>query len=124
MITIRAAPRLRADLPGLAGGRALVIDYFASARCGMAVGDITADFGPQPPAATHVKLANLEGVPVFAERRLVSLLEQAGPSLDLRRLPFGRRLQVNLERPEQWLEFLERPGIVRHRRFPTRGGQT
>jgi hypothetical protein len=61
MITIRAAPRLRAELPGLAGGRALVIDYFASARCGMAVGDITADFGPQPPAETHVKLANLEG---------------------------------------------------------------
>jgi hypothetical protein len=88
------------------------------------VGDITADFGPQPAAETYVKLADLDGVPVFAEGRLVPLLEQTATSLDLRRLPFGRHLRVTLDRPERWLEFLERPGIARHRRFPTRRGQT
>jgi hypothetical protein len=86
----------------------------------VAVGDITADFGPQPPPETHVKVVELEGVPVFAEGRLVSLLEQAGPSLDLRRLPFGRRLHVKLDRSELWLDFLERPGVVRCRSFQRR----
>ncbi len=113
MITLTAAPRLRGKLSRLAQGRSLVIDYFASALCGVVVGDITADFRPQPPSDTHVRLVELEGVPVFAERRLVPLLEQTALSLDLRRLPIGRRLLVKLDRPEQWLDFLDRPGIAR-----------
>jgi hypothetical protein len=89
------------------------IDYFAGARCGVVVGDITADFGPQPPSETHVRLAELDGVPVFAERRLVSLLHESGPTLDVRRWPIGQRLTVSLDRPEKWLEFLDLPGIAR-----------
>jgi len=113
MITVGATPRLRADLSSLARGRSLVIDYFASARCGVVVGDITADFQQQPPSETHVRLVELEGVPVFAERRLVEVLEESVPTLDLGRLPIGRRLTVRLDLPEKWLEFLDRPGIAR-----------
>jgi len=113
MTSVRAAVRLRAQLQDLAAGRALVIDYFAGARCGVVVGDITADFGPQPPSETHVRLEDIDGTPVFAERRLVSLLDESVPTLDVRRWPIGRRLTVSLDRPEKWLEFLERPGIAR-----------
>ena len=113
MTSIKAAPALRAQLPDLAAGRALVIDYFATARCCVVVGDITADFRPQPPSETHVRLEDVDGIPVFAERRLISLLDESAPTLDVRRWPIGRRLTVRLDRPEKWLEFLERPGIAR-----------
>lgn len=111
LINIRAGPRLSAELRSLARGRAIVIDYFASGRCGVVVGDITADFAPPPPTATHSEVRAIDGVRVFAERRLVPLLEETAVTLDLRRLPFGRRLGVMLDRPERWLDFLERPGI-------------
>ena len=113
MTSVKAAPALRAKLPDLAAGRALVIDYFATARCCVVVGDITADFRPQPPSETHVRLEDVDGIPVFAERRLVSLLDESATTLDVRRWPIGRRLTVSLDRPEKWLEFLERPGIAR-----------
>ena len=113
MPPIMASPRLRAELPGQARGRAIVIDYFASARCGLVIGDITARFGPDPRPETYVRLSDLEGVPVLAERRLVPLLDESALTLDLSRLPFGSRLRVRLDRPERWLEFLDRPGIAR-----------
>jgi hypothetical protein len=114
---IKATPRLRAELPRLAAGRALVIDYFASARGGVVVGDLTVDFGPEPEARTHAKLAELDGIPVYAARRLLPLLDESGPSLDARRLPFGRRMQLILDRPEHWLDFPQEPGVVRRRGF-------
>ena len=113
MVAIMASPRLRARLPSLARGRALVVDYFASARCGVVVGDITARFGPDPRPEAFVRLRDLEGVAVFVERRLVTLLEESAPTLDLSRWPIGHRLNVGLDRPERWLEFLDRPGIAR-----------
>jgi hypothetical protein len=111
-VPVRTASRLRADLPALASGRALVIDYFASARCGTVVGDITADLGNVPPPGTHAQLDDVAGVPVYAERRLLPLLEEAGLQLEPRRLPFGRAVRVRLDRPELWLDFLECPGVA------------
>jgi hypothetical protein len=113
MITVSAASRLRADLPRLAAGRSLVIDYFASDRCGVVVGDITAGFESAPTPRTHVKIAELQGVPVFAESELVPLLEQTALVVDLGRLPFRHGLVVRLDRPERWLDSLERPGVAR-----------
>ena len=113
---VNATSRLRAELPRLVAGRAVIIDSFASARCGVVVGDLTVDFGPEPDARTHAKLAEIEGVPVYAEARLVPLLEESGPSLDRRRLPFGRLVQLTLDQPEHWLDFLQKPGVVRRRR--------
>jgi hypothetical protein len=60
-------------------------------------------------------VADVEGVPVLAERRLVRMLEQTRIFLDLRRLPFGERLAIYLDPPDRWLEFLQRPGVVRRR---------
>jgi hypothetical protein len=80
------------------------------------VGDLTADIGPLPPPETHAEVAELDGIPVFADRRLESLLEGASIELDLHRLPFLPGLAVRLEPPERWLEFLERPGVAHPRR--------
>ena len=110
MSTITAAPRLRSHLPELARGKVIVIDYFASGRCGVVVGDITAGFAAVPPSDTHVELADLDGVRVFAEARLIPLLEKTAVTLDRRRLPFGPRLAIRLDRSERWLEFLQQPG--------------
>jgi len=116
MARVRATPRLRGRLPGLAAGRMLVIDNFASARCGVVVGDITTYFGPLPPPETHAEVAERDGIPVLADRRLVPLLEGASIELDLRRLPSLPGLAGGLEPPERWLEFLERPGVAHPRR--------
>jgi hypothetical protein len=119
MPIVTTTPRLQADLTHLARGRAIVIDYFASARCGVVVGDITANFDASPPSETHVRLPNVEGVPVFAEPRLIRLLEESMATIDRPLLPMGDGLALMLGRPEKWLEFLDRPGISRpwwHRR--------
>ncbi len=121
MADVRASPRLGPKLAALSRGRALVIDYFASARCGPAVGDVTAGFVPDPSTETYARMNDLQGVPVFAERRLVPLLEETTLVLDLRRLSLGDRLAVYLEPPERWLEFLERPGVL-GRATPDRQG--
>ncbi len=112
MITIGVAPRLRGALRELAAGRAVLVDYFVSARCGVVVGDLTADFGIEPSVATHARLDDIDGVPVFAERRLLPLLDESGPSIERRRLPFGSAIGLRLDRPERWLAFLERPGVA------------
>jgi hypothetical protein len=121
-VNVPATPRLRQELARLARGQAIVIDYYASARCGVVIGDITAGFVDDQPPESHVRLADLDGVPVFAEPRLVPLLEQTGPVLD-RRLPSGDWLAVTLQEPEKWLDFLELPGIVRRRSWLARPGR-
>jgi hypothetical protein len=116
MTDIAADTRLRSSVRNLASGRTLVLDYFTSARCGVVVGDITARFGVEPSPDTHTSLGELEGVRLFAERRLVPLLDEAGATLEHGRWPFGGRVRVALQRPDLWLEFLERPGNARHGR--------
>jgi hypothetical protein len=111
---VSATPRLRQELTRLSRGRAIVIDYYASARCGVAVGDLTANFVAGPQAESRVRLSDLEGIPVFAERRLTPLLEQTELVLDRRWL--GGGLAIRLDEPERWLDFLELPGVVRRRR--------
>jgi hypothetical protein len=110
-VSIEVTPRLRDELMRLASGRVLVVDYLASGRCGVVVGDLTAEFWPGPPGDGYLELANLGGVRMFAEARLVGLLEEAGPILDPAGLPFARHVALTLERSERWLEFLLRTGV-------------
>jgi hypothetical protein len=112
VVAVGISPRLRGELSQLAGGRALIVDYFVTARCGSVVGDITADFGREPQPDSYARLEDVEGVRVYAELRLLPLLEEAGPRLDRRRVPFGPQVGLRLDRPEQWLGFLERPGVM------------
>jgi len=100
----------------------VVVDYFATKRCSVAVGDVTASFRSDVPGTAFVELAAVEGVRVFVEERLLDTLSEAGPTLRLSGPPFARHLSVSLDRPELWIEFLERP-LILSGKSPLRSGR-
>src|SRR5437899_8660455 len=103
MIAVGLELQLRESLGDLARGRVLVLDYFATQRCGVVVGDLTADFRDTPRTDGFVELASLQGVRVFAATRLLPVLADAGPTLRLAGPTFARHLAVALDRPERWM---------------------
>jgi hypothetical protein len=115
-ISLGVEPTLRASLAQLANGRVIVIDYFASRRCSVVIGDLTGDFRGTPPGRGYVELSSVEGVRVFVESRLLAVIGDAGSSLRLAGPPFARHLAVDLDRPERWIDFLEGPGVLAGKR--------
>ena len=115
-ISIGVGPTLRGSLARLANGPMLVIDYFASRRCSVVIGDLTADFSDTPPGPGYVELASIERVRIFAESRLLAVFGAAGSTLRLGGPPFARHLSVGLERPERWIDFLNGPGVLAGKR--------
>ena len=115
-IALGVEPTLRSSLAQLANGRVLVIDYFASRRCSVVIGDLTANFEDTPPGPDYLELASIESVRVFTESRLLAALGRAGPSLRLGGPPFARHLAIELDRPECWIDFLEQPGVLTGKR--------
>ncbi len=115
-ISLGVEPTLRGSLERFADGRVLVIDYFASRRCSVVIGDLTGDFQDTPPGPRYVELASIESVPVFAESRLLAVLGDAGTTLRLGGPPFARHLALELDRPERWIDFLEGPGVLAGKR--------
>ena len=111
-ISLGVEPTLRDSLAHLANGRVLVIDYFASRRCSIIIGDLTADFAEMPPGAPFVEVGDVEGVRVFAEPRLHAVLADTESSLRLGGPPFARHLAIDLDPPERWIDFLEQPGVL------------
>jgi hypothetical protein len=111
-IGLGVEPKLRGSLAHLANGRVLVIDYFASRRCSVVIGDLTADFAEMPPGAPFVEVGSVEGVRVFAEPRLLAVLADTESSLRLGGPPFARHLAIDLDPPESWIDFLEQPGVL------------
>jgi hypothetical protein len=111
-LSLGVEPSLRGRLAQLAAGRVLVVDYFASRRCSLTVGDLTADFSVAPPGDGFAALASIESVPVFVEGRLLAVLRDGVGTLGLAGPTFARHLAVRLERPERWLDFLEEPGVI------------
>jgi hypothetical protein len=103
---------LRTQLGRLAAGRTLVIDYFASRRCSVVIGDLTCRFEAGPCGRGYTELARIEGVRVFVESRLLDTLEVAGPTLRLGGPPFARHVRVELDEPERWIDFLDGPGVL------------
>jgi hypothetical protein len=105
VVGIRVRDEIAARVEDLAAGRPLVIDHFASRRCGITIGDLRARFGADL-GDTRVDEAEPIGkVPVLIERELVALLG-AGSSLRMVGPGFAPRLAVALDRPEAWLDFL------------------
>jgi len=115
-ISLGVGPTLRGSLARLANGRVMVIDYFASRRCSVVIGDLTVDFGDPPPGPGYIELGSVESVRVFAESRLLAVLGEAGSSLRLSGPPFARHLAVELDRPERWIDFLNGPGVLAGKR--------
>ena len=123
LISIGLDPALRPSFARTAAGRVLVIDYFASRRCSVVIGDLTCEFRAAAPAGDFIELAPIEGVRLFIEARLRPILAASGPSLRAAGLPFARHLAIELEEPEHWIEFLDGPGVLAgKRRFRLRPG--
>lgn len=111
-VNVGVDPALRARLADLSCGRPLIIDYFASRRCGVVIGDLIVEFQQGPPNGSYVMVASIEGVEVFAENRLVPVFEDAALTLRLGGPVFARHLAVSLDPGSRWIEFLEQPNAL------------
>jgi hypothetical protein len=100
---------IRGRLHSMAAGRVLEIGFFRSSRCGSVVGDFTLSWRRVPPGSSHVALILVEGVSVFADRRLLDVLRRAGPELRLGAWLSRGTPTIRLAVPEYWIDFLDRP---------------
>ncbi len=112
---VRDERSLVGSVHGRADGRSILIDYYATARCNVVVGDLTAAFTVDRPPEQAIKVAELEAVDVYAHPQLLPLLERTGLSIISASWPHRGGLAVRLDEPAEWLLFLERPGVRRRR---------
>lgn len=105
-IELGVDPDLRARLAAWAEGRPLVIDWFASRRCNVTVGDLTARFASAALQARYIELLPIGPVRVVAERTLLPLLAE-GASLQRTGPSFLHHFGVSLATPEHWIDFLD-----------------
>jgi len=105
-VAIRIEPGQASRLADLAGDRPLVIDHYASRRCGVTIGDLRVRFETPRPGADVVELDAIGSIRVLAEPALLQLLG-SGASLRLRGSFSVAKVGVELDHPELWLEFLE-----------------
>ena len=119
-ISIALDADLHGSLAGLARGRRLVIGYFAARRCGTVVGDLSVAWHVEPPASWHRRLAPIEGVEVYADERLLGVLDIGRPELRCGSLLRRGTPRLHLSSPECWIDFLEGPTVMsrRGRRTP------
>lgn len=100
-------PRLEGLLATHAAGRAIVVDWFAERCCtSVTVGDLVVQVGDPVDPEAFVEAVPVEGVRIAVSSGLVDLLRRARPTITLRGFPWSRHLALDLERPEEWLDFL------------------
>ena len=109
---IAVDPRLRPRLVELAAGRTLVIGYFTSKSCCAVIGDMTVSWRKESPGPDHVLLPPIEGVPVYADRRLMDVLREGMPELWPGGLFRRDTPTIRLAIPERWIQFLGGPPIA------------
>ena len=110
--------RLRGQLATLGAERVLVIGYFASGRCGVVVGDFSISWRKAAPGPGYVELNPIEGVPVYADRRLLDVLRRSNPELWPGGLFSRGTPSIRLALPEQWIAFLDGPIVMLRRGAP------
>jgi len=106
-VRLDVEPNLQQELPHLARGRPLIVDYYAVPLRGIRVGDITAGFRSRLLEPCYVELEPINGVRVLAHRRLMELLTDGGATLRLAGVLSFRHVAVSLPHPERWIDFLE-----------------
>ena len=110
--------QLRGQLATIAAGRVLVIGYFASRRCAVVVGDFSISWRKAAPGPGYVELTPIEGVLVYADRRLLDVLRRSNPELWPGGLFSRGTPSIRLALPEQWIAFLEGPTVMMRREAP------
>lgn len=103
---------LRGRLATLATDRVLVIGYFTSRSCCAVVGDFSVSWQREAPGPDFLLLPPIEGVPLYADRRLMAVLREGLPEL-WPGGPFRRDTPtIRLAIPERWIQFLGEPTVV------------
>jgi hypothetical protein len=105
--TIGIHASIRDRLQSMSAGRVLEIGYYRSSRCGAVVGDLTVSWEVRPSGPSQVAIKPVEGVPIFADRRLLDVLRRAGPELRPGGWLHRGTPSIRLAAPERWIDFLE-----------------
>jgi hypothetical protein len=109
-IQLRVEASLAARLPELSQGRALLIDYYSSRRCGVTIGDLSVRFAAPSPRRDYAELEPIGETRVLVAQDLVDVLA-AGFELRFGGPAFAQHLALTIDEPERWLDFLGRhPG--------------
>jgi len=109
---IAVHPRLRGRLATLAADRALVIGYVTSRSCCAVVGDFTVSWRKEVPGADYLPLPPIEGVLLYADRRLLGVLSEGMPQLWPGGLFRRDTPTIRLDIPERWIQFVGGPPVV------------
>ena len=100
----------RLELPSRAGGRRLLVDYFAARCCGrnVSVGDVHLRWqsSGEPVAEDFLALDAPDGIEAFVQRDLVRILELAGGRITMRGWGPVRRPVVEVDDGAAWLDFI------------------
>ena len=104
--------RLRGRLATLAADRVLVIAYFTSKGCCAVVGDFSVSWQRAAPGPDYLPLPPVEGVPLYADRRLMAVLREGMPELWPGGLFKRDTPTIRLAIPERWIQFLGGPPVV------------
>ncbi len=117
-MSIAADPRATRRIGEEARGRTLLIDFFASRCCtSVLVGDLeTRWLGPGQDAGCE-PIGSINGTPIVADPALTAVLREGGARIVAGGW-LGRSLQVRLDVPEAWLDFLDTPAARRMRGRP------
>lgn len=102
---LRVDPSVATRLAVMADGRPIVIDHFASHRCGPTIGDLRVRIGAELVDTPVVEAVAPNGLRIVLERDIVEVLD-AGAELRIVGPAFLPRLAISLDRPEAWLDFL------------------
>jgi hypothetical protein len=89
----------------MAKGRPIVIDHFASHRCGPTIGDLRVRIGAELVDTPVVEAVTPDGVVIQLERDIVDVFD-GGAELRIAGPSFAPRLAISLDKPETWLDFL------------------
>jgi hypothetical protein len=102
----------RGELPAMAGGRRLVVDYFASRCCGgnVSIGDLSLRWLPASEIVDpeFVPVEAPGGLRVRVQHDLVAVLRTAGGRVDMRGWGRFRRPVIELQDGATWLDFITR----------------
>ncbi len=114
-ISIGADQRATRRIEEEARGRTLLIDFFASRCCtSVLVGDLETRWLDPGQDARFEPIGSVNATPIVADPALTAVLREGRARLVAGGL-LGRSLQVRLDTPEAWLDFLDTPAARRLR---------
>jgi hypothetical protein len=104
------SPEARGELPARAGGRRLMLDYFAARCCGrnVSIGDLHLRWvaADRPIPYEFLPLRAPADVDAYIQRDLVPVLEAARGRITMRGWRWLRRPVVEVEDGALWLDFI------------------